>query len=70
MNESLIQKEPVAKTIPKKKYNKSNLFYIRLSFYSYSDDKKFDSLCFESKYSYLLVFYDDSEKLIKENQNI
>ena len=46
MNESLIQKEPVAKTIPKKKYNKSNLFYIRLSFYSYSDDKKFDSLCF------------------------
>ena len=49
MNEQLIKKE-------KKKYNKSNLIYNRLSFYSYSTDKKFDSLSFESKYSYLLIF--------------
>ena len=33
VNESLIKKE-------KKKYNKSNLIYNRLSIYSYSDDKK------------------------------
>ena len=32
MDESLIKKE-------KKKYNRSNLIYKRLSFYSYSDDK-------------------------------
>ena len=58
MNEQLIKKE-------KKKYNKSNLIYNRLSFYSYSTDKKFDSLSFESKYSYLLNFYENLQKIIK-----
>ena len=42
VNESLIQKEPVAKTIQKIKYNKSNPIFNRLRFYSYSDNKKFD----------------------------
>ena len=58
VNESLIKKE-------KKKYNKPNLIYNGLSFYSYSDDKKFVSVSFKSKYSYLLSFYDDFQKLIK-----
>ena len=57
VNESLIKKE-------KKKY-KSNLIYNKLSFYSYNDDKKFDSLSFKSKYFYLLRFYDDLQKLVK-----
>ena len=56
VNRSLIKKE-------KKKYKlKSTL---EQSFYSYSDDKKFDSLSFKSKYSHLLSFYDDLQKLIK-----
>ena len=42
MNESLIKKE-------KKKYNRSKLIYNRLNFYSYNDNKKFDSLSFKSK---------------------
>ena len=46
VNKSLIKKEQVAKMIAKKKCNKSNLIYNRLSFYSYSDDKKFYSLSF------------------------
>ena len=58
MNESLIKKE-------KKKYNKLNLTYNKLSFYSYNDDKKFDSFSVKSKYSYPLSFYDDLQKLIK-----
>ena len=58
MNESLIKKE-------KKKHNKSRLISNRFSFYSYSDDNKFDSLSFKSKYSYLLNSYDNSQKLIK-----
>ena len=62
MNESLIKKQPVARKIAKKKYNKPNIIYNRLSFYNYSDDKKFDRL---SKYSYLLNVYDDLQKLIK-----
>ena len=50
----------------KKNYNKSNLIYNRFRFYSfYSDDKKFDSLSFESKYSYLSHFYSDWQKLVK-----
>ena len=57
VNESLIKK--------RKKYNKSNLIYNKLSFYSYSDNKKFGSLSFKSKYSNLLSFYDDLQKLIK-----
>ena len=65
VNESLIKKEAVATTIPKKKYNKSNLIYNRLSFYSYNNDKRFDSLSFESKYSHLLDFYDGLKKMIK-----
>ena len=52
MNESLTKNE-------KKKYNKSYLIYNKLSFYRYSYNKKFDSLSFKSKYSYLLSFYDD-----------
>ena len=39
--------------------------YNRLKFYSYSEDKKVDSLSFKSKYSDLLSFYDDLQKLIK-----
>ena len=39
--------------------------YNRLSFYSYSDHKKFNSLSFKFKYSYLLNFYNDLQKLIK-----
>ena len=62
VNQSLINKETIPKTIPKKIYDKPSLIYNRLIFYSYSDDKKFDSLSFESKYSYLLNFYDDLEK--------
>ena len=58
MNESLFK-------IEKKKYNKSNLMYNRLSFCSYSDNKKFDSLSLKLKYSYLLIFYVDLQKLIK-----
>ena len=61
MNESLIKKE---KPTVKKYNNKSYLIYNRLSFHSYSDDKKFDSFSFKSKYLYLLNFY-DLEKLIK-----
>ena len=57
VNESLIKKE--------KKKCKSNLIYNKLSFYSYNDDKKFDSLSFKSKYFYLLRFYDDLQKLVK-----
>ena len=60
MNKSLIKKE-------KKKYDKSNLIHNRLNFYSYSDDEKINSLSFKSKYSYLLYFYDDLQKLIKMN---
>ena len=61
VNESLIKKE---KPTVKKYNNKSYLIYNRLSFHSYSDDKKFDSFSFKSKYLYLLNFY-DLEKLIK-----
>ena len=57
VNESFFKKE-------KKKY-KSNLIYNKLSFYSYNDDKKFDSLSFKSKYFYLLRFYNDLQKLVK-----
>ena len=57
-NESLIKKE-------KDKYNRSNLIYSRLSFYSYSNDKNFNSLSFKSKYSYLLNFYKDLQIFIK-----
>ena len=70
MNESLFK-------IEKKKYNKSNLMYNRISFYSYSDDKKFDTLSLKLKYSYLLIFYVDLQKLkpqnldkIKENEEV
>ena len=50
----------------KKNYNKSNLIYNRFRFYRfYSDDKKFDSLSFKSKYSYLSHFYADWQKLVK-----
>ena len=49
VNKSLIKKEN-----KKKKYNMANLIYNRLSFYSYSDDKKSNSLSFKSKHSYLL----------------
>ena len=48
-----------------KKYNNSNLIYNRISFYSYSNNKEFDSLSQKSKYSYLLSFYDDFQKFIK-----
>ena len=41
--------------------------YNRISFYSYSDDKKFDSLSFKSKHSYLISIYDDLQKVIKMN---
>ena len=58
MNESLIKKEM-------KKYNKLNIIYNRLSFYSSGDDKKFSSLSFKSNYSYLSNFYNDLQKLIK-----
>ena len=58
MNESLIKQE-------KKKYNKSNLIYNGLRFYSNSGDRTFDNLSFKSKYSYLLSFYDDLEKLVR-----
>ena len=61
VNESLIKTE---KPTVKKYNNKSNLIYNRLSFYSYSDDEKFDSFSFKSKYLYPLNFY-DLEKLIK-----
>ena len=50
---------------PKKKYNKSDLIYKRLSFHIYNNDQKFDKLSTESKYSFLLSFYDDLENLIK-----
>ena len=43
VNESLKKKE-------RKKYNKSNLIYNKLVFYSYRGDKIFDSLSFKSKY--------------------
>ena len=56
-NVSLFKKE-------NKKYNKPNLIYDRLSFYSCSNDKKFDSFFLKSKYSCLLSFYDDLQKLI------
>ena len=57
----LIKKEKV--TV--KRYDKLNLIYNKLSFYSYSDDKKLYSISFKLNYSYLLNFYDDLEKLIK-----
>ena len=60
LNESVINKE----NRDLKNY-KGNLTFHRLSFYSYSDDKKFDSLSFNSKYSYLSNFSDYLEKLIK-----
>ena len=51
--------------------------YNRISFYSYSDDKKFDTLSLKLKYSYLLIFYVDLQKLkpqnldkIKENEEV
>ena len=65
MSESLIKKEPVARIIAKKEYNKSNLIYNNFIFYSYSSGKKFDSLSCKSKYSCQLNFSDDFEKLIK-----
>ena len=55
VNESLIKKEKPSV----KKCNKSYLIYNRLRFCSYSDDRKLDSLSFESKYSNLFSFYDD-----------
>ena len=60
-NESLTENEKPSV----KKFNKSNLNFNGLTFCSQSDNKKFDSLSFESKYSYLLIFYDDLQKLIK-----
>ena len=56
MNQPLIKKE--------KKKNKPNLIYNSLSFYSYSDDKKFDNFSFESKYSYLLNCHNNLQRLI------
>ena len=50
MNESLIKESPDAKTLRNKKYRKSNLIYNKFSFHSYSDDKKFGSIYFTSKY--------------------
>ena len=49
----------------KKRKTKSNLIYNQLSFCSYNDDKKFNSLSFKSKYSYLLSFCYYLQKLIK-----
>ena len=49
VNESLIKKEPVAKSIAKKKYN------LRLSLYSYSDDKKIDSLLLNQNINIYIV---------------
>ena len=62
MNESLIKKG-------KQKY-KSNLIYNKLSFQSCGGDKKFDSPSFNSKYSYLINFFDNLQKLIKMKPTI
>ena len=39
VNESLIKKEDIAEAVPKKKHNKLDVTYNRLSFYSYNVDK-------------------------------
>ena len=65
MNELLIEKEAVAKTLTKKKLNKSNLIYKQSSFHSDRVENKLDSFSFESKFSYLLKFYDNLKKRSK-----
>ena len=49
MNELLIKKKAVTKTLTKKKYDRSNPIYNISSFYRYSNGKKFDGLSFKSK---------------------
>ena len=44
VNESLIKDEADAKKFTKTKCNKSNLMYSKSSFYSNSDNEKFDRL--------------------------
>ena len=57
------------KTATRKEYNKSNLVYSgRYCFYKYYDIEKFDKLSFKSKYSYLLKFYYDPDKLSKKSK--
>ena len=51
----------VKKTL--KKYNKSDLIYNRKrSFYKYRVIKKIDNLSLQSKYSFLVRFFDDLDK--------
>ena len=54
LNESLIKEQTVAKKLSKKTCPKSNLIFSIFSFYSYSHNKKYDSLSFKPKYSNLL----------------
>ena len=49
----------------RKENDEPNLIYNRLIFHGHSNDKKLDILSFKPKYSFLLSFYDDLEKLIK-----
>ena len=65
VNESLNKKEADAEILTKKKYNKLNLISNKFSFHGYSDNKKFDTLSFKSKHSYLLTFSDDLENFTK-----
>ena len=62
MNELLIKKG--------KRKCKSNLIYNKLSFQSYGGDKKYDNPSFYSKYSYLINFFDNLQKLIKMKPTI
>lgn len=70
-----MKKEADAKRFIKKKCNKSNLIDNKFIFYSYSDNEKFDSISFKSKYWFLIVFYDlkifsqiKPKKLIKDKE--
>ena len=55
MIKSLIKKEDIARSLTKKNYIKQNLINNTTSFFGYCDDK--------TKYSYLLSFRADLEKL-------
>ena len=66
VNESLNKEEVGAKTLTKNKYNKSHLVCHKFSFQGYSDNEKFDSFSFKSKYSYLITFHDKYLKELSE----
>ena len=58
-----IQSKIINNKISLKNYNRSDLIYNeKYSFYKYHDIRKFNELYFQSKYAFLVSFYQDLKK--------